>query len=347
MIAVELRTIDTVGNASPVTSGSVTAAVSDADWADFPVGVASGADAAVAVVLHMPSGTAIPAAGLPVTVTDPGGQHATVLTDGTGTAYFHGLATGDHLANAAQAAGTEEVSDQHLWINPGVRTEHRIDLRLTGVAYPAPGLAAASSTDDFPDGVQEIADCLQNFPVAICYQWLGDALRATSVANTLFGVSGGVPDSTRANAFKHSYSVAMFTRTMLTKFSGAGPAHWGYDYARLHELSDRASGDIEIRRASFMDTNNNLVAYNFVRDHPSRNTAQLCSTLRTAARNARYVRFPAGADDVSVPPNDDRTRLMFIRPYSSGLDGSGNPVDAGFFPESKPCKYALQRYAEL
>jgi hypothetical protein len=54
-----------------------------------------------------------------------------------------------------------------------------------------------------------------------------------------------------------------------------------------------------------------------------------------------------GADDVSVPPNDARTRLIFIRPYSSGLDGSGNPVDAGFFPESKPCKYALQRYAEL
>jgi hypothetical protein len=68
---------------------------------------------------------------------------------------------------------------------------------------------------------------------------------------------------------------------------------------------------------------------------------------RSIARDAQYVRFPAGADDVSVPPNDDRTRLMFIMSYSSGSDGSGNPVDAGFFPESKPCKYALQRYAEL
>jgi hypothetical protein len=92
---------------------------------------------------------------------------------------------------------------------------------------------------------------------------------------------------------------------------------------------------------------NNLVAYNFVRDHPTRNMTQLCSTMRYGAKNARYVEFQGHDDSVSVPPNDERTRLIFIRRYSPEVDGSGNPVDGQFFPESKPCKYALQRYAEL
>jgi hypothetical protein len=237
------------------------------------------------------------------------------------------------------------VSDQHLFITPGTPTTHRIDLRLQGEDYGA-GVASRALPSSDSDGPREVRDCINNYPLKICYQWLGDALRADSVASTLFGTLGVVADNTRANAFKHSYAVSLFVRTMITQFGDDGPPHWGYDYARLHELKDRESSNPDKRHSSFMDTNNNLVALNYTTDHPTRNMAQLCTTIRSKAKNARYVKFPEGADTVDVPPNNLRTRLIYIRAYDPDVDGSGNPIDGGFFPESKPCKYALQRFAE-
>lgn len=337
VIDLEVRTINSLGVASPTSSQSITATVYDSLTQDFPEGDAHGAVAAVTVVLHTTDGTIQPVGGLPVTVTDQAGARTTILTGEGGVAYFHGLTPGPHHVMPAQAGGVTATTSDELVIPAAGRAEHRMEL----VIDDDNDSLATRAADSSPDGPKDFMRCVADIPVRICTQFIGDGLRAIFVAEVLFG---GRPDQYRADAFKHSYAVSRFTRTMLTKFKDDGPVSYAYAFARGHELDDRQSSDIRVRRASFMDTNNNFVGYNYTRKHPTRNGNQLCSTMRGKSKNARYARYRTGQDEVGVPPDGERTRLIFNNPFQPGRAGTGKPQDAGFYPEFKPCKYAHERY---
>lgn len=347
IIDLEVRAVNAIGIVSAAVSQSVGAELSDLEQ-DFAEGDDSaGASAAITVELRGTDGVSIPVGGLPVTVTDTAGAHVTMLTTETGVVYFHGLSPGQYSVAAVQAGGVSAMTSDQFVVMADQRAEHLIRLEINHDSSQTTARAT-----QVPSGVNDLFACIEDLdiPVKVCSQFVGDALRATFVTNVLFstgslGGYGGVPDDTRANAFRHSYAVARFTRTMLTKFKNDGPVTWAYRFARAHELQDRQSDDIRVRRSSFMDTNNNLVGYNYTTDHPTRNGAQLCSTMRTKSKHARYARvYPTGQDEIPVPPDAERTRLIYNLPYNPDVAGTGNPTDPGFFPQLKPCKYALARY---
>ena len=346
VIELQVRAVNEAGVVSSAVAETVTTGVFDADSHDFPAGDSVGANAEITVELRATDGTLVPVGGLPITATDATGARTTMLSREDGVAYFHGLSPGEYTVVPAQAGGVSPTTSDHFTVVAEQRTEHHMVLEIDEPP------AATSARLQVPSGVNDLLACIDDLgiPLKVCSQFLGDALRATFVTNVLFatdsqGPYGGVPDDTRANAFRHSYAVSRFVRTMLTTFKDDGPVTWAYQFARAHELEDRESPFVDVRRSSFMDTNNNLVAYNYATAHPTRNGTQLCSTMRTKSKHARLAHyFDSSTDEIPVPPDNERTRLIYNLPFNPDVAGTGNPDDPGIFPESKPCKYALARY---
>jgi hypothetical protein len=119
---------------------------------------------------------------------------------------------------------------------------------------------------------------------------------------------------------------------------------YAYDFARNHELDDRKSPDIAVRRSSFMDTNNNFVGYNYTKANPTLNGAQLCNAMRTKTKYARLARYAAGSDEVPVPPDGERTQLIYNLAHDANVDGGEGPTHVRYFTGFRPCSYAERRY---
>lgn len=330
IVTLEVRSYDAVGNLGVTASAAITVEELSDDVRDFPLGDPDTANAAVKVTLDIGDDETIEVGGLPVTVTDALGSHVTMLTANNGIASFAGLAPGEYRATPAQAGGTTVDGSSRMTVVSGQRVEHEIKLVPEGL------LARSSS----PSGFTDLRRCLARIPPSICAQFAGDGLRAIATTRTLFG---GSPDRHLANSFQHSYGVARFTRTMLTKFR-EHPVKYAYDFARNHELDDRKSPDIDIRRASFMDTNNNFVGYNYTKANPTLNGAQLCNAMRTKTKYARLAHYAAGRDEVPVPPDGERTQLIYNLAHNANVDGGEGPTHVSYFPSFRPCSYAERRY---
>jgi hypothetical protein len=331
VLQLEARSIDNVGNVSDVAGASVTA-MAAGSFTDFPIGSADGANVIATVQLRTTDGDLVPVGGLPVQLTDADSNPRAVLTDDDGNAYFTASESASYRLKPIQSGGVAISGDETFYLHAG-EVIHR-----TFILDPSVSTRRVRSPGTSPSGPKDFFRCIKEIPIKVCISFFGDALRATFAATVLFGyeAKGDVPDSTLANAFKHAYAVARFARTMRTKYPD-DPIHWAY------EVDDEKSPSVDVRRASFMDTNNNLVGYNLVaRYRPNKNVRQLCDSIRAKTRRALLLHFdePNG-DSVALLPKDERQQLAYI------VSPSQKAIEAKWFPNYQPCTYALTRYDQV
>jgi hypothetical protein len=105
-----------------------------------------------------------------------------------------------------------------------------------------------------------------------CFYFYEDAIKAQHFAERLFTADEDKSDDTRANAFKHSYWIALMVRSLAADdgFSdGAADYHMALEFANAHEARTRTSVRPEDRRSRTMDDHNNRLGYDFaIRNEP-------------------------------------------------------------------------------
>lgn len=306
---------------------------------EYPIGDAAAANLVVTVSLAQENGTEVTLPGVIVGVEDSAGNRRAIRTDSEGRGSF-ALPGGTYSIELPKVAGVDVSGPQTALVGTG-RTD--VALRLMPQAEFEEDATTTSRTfataaqAPYPSGAKDFVNCVSSTPLRICREFFKDALLAEYVGSVLFGYQGGVPDSTRANAFKHSYAVARFTRTLRADFPGERLSY-AYDFADGHEERDRKSDLITVRRASFMDTNNNLVGYHYARKRPSLTGGQLCTKMRGKIYTAVRLQFGPGEERAAVPENDADRRVLFY------IKSSRLPVEAQYFPRFQACEYALRRY---
>jgi hypothetical protein len=232
------------------------------------------------------------------TTTGPRGGMPVVLRSSSGLVY-------PTATNGDGKATYTEVPDGTYELTMGYGTEKRETVTAGGgerkrYAYQAStGYSYTTAERNFCIATREKA--------LACAHFSDDADIAARFAERLFTQPEGHSDGTKANAFKHSFWVALMVNSLL-QGEGMDGEHpeWAIDFAERHE-SDSSQGDLNNRRESAVDMHNNVVGYNYARAHlpdargRMHNDTFFCNTVRHLVPRGRRVRFQKGSSSLKPP----------------------------------------------
>lgn len=357
-LAIELRCSDSVGNDAQAAQTVTVEASDPPDVQDFPV-----ADAANATLVVRPwtksdynptytSDAAMP--DMPVSYRRVGDSGAIgVLANGDGEARLN-LPAGEYEVWLPQTVDSDSSEPRRVSVALGSSTVVEVAVDLTGGASssraPASTLVDTRLATAVEGLIREAWGCaryLRPSQLGFCRRLRALVNRVYAIEATLWGIPlAGLRDTTRMNAFQHSFATAYALRLAQVDYSPQFPNGIGpdtvLDIVFAIEDEPRNSSDLATRRASFQDRNNNNVGFNFQVTHQHYSAPMLCSSMRSKSFNARRAQYPDGEDRIPGNPSPrDQTRLI----YNLNYGAAERARSAATFPNSRPCTYAFRRTA--
>jgi len=354
---VALRCVDNVGNRAETSYSIAVSAVDPPDTQDFPV-----ADAPNATLLVRPwtksqynpaysTDAAMP--DMPVSYRRVGAATATgVLTSADGVARLD-VPAGDYEVWLPQSVDPRASVPRRVTASTDPSSPVDIAVDVTGGATSArSSVAAVQTTGDLhlasslEDSIANAQKCKNRLPViarGFCLKLRAMANRVYAIEAILWGTNiDGLRQDSRMNAFQHSFATAYAVRIAQKEFnvySEVISPDVVLDIIMSIEDDARVDPEIDTRRASYQDRNNNNVGFNFQLTNTSYSAPMLCSSMRSKSFNARKVSFPSGLDYIPGNPLPrDQTQLIYFRTVTPNL-----ATPSSRFPANHPCTYAFKK----
>lgn len=311
-VEVQVRSVDQVGNTSPVTSEVLSAESGNS--------AATAGVATYRLKLQMDPGYGAPhpSAGTPVELEGEG----VTLQKETGT--------------------DGRVSFSNL--EPGA---YKVDPLADPEGSPSFDVqvsAAPTSTDlvtissGYAPGPEEKRFCATNG--TYCIGFISDVGEAEEKTERLFTQPEGGSDSTRANAFKHAYWHAVMVNTIAqNNLLDDDKFYKAREFGTAHEAASLKSPKLASRRASAMDLHNNKIGYDWaVRHSPggdgNHDDEWFCWTIRSGALEAKQGTFrPRGTVLRGVPAS----RLAYLKRFHQGTGERIRAFRNAEFSNGKAC----------
>ena len=354
---IALRCTDNVGNTAETTQTVTVEASDPPDVQDFPV-----ADAPNATLIVRPwtksdyNPTYTPDAAMPdmpVSYRRVGAATTGVLTNAEGVARVN-VPPGDYEVWLPQSVDRTASEPRQVTVaaNPRPPVDIAVDVRggtstsrnSTAAAVEVPGdLRLAAGLEDTIANAQKCTNRLPNVARGFCLKLRAMANRVFAIEATLWGIElRDLRDTTRMNAFQHSFATAYAVRIAEREFnvySEVIAPEVVLDIIMSTEDDARNDPNVRTRQASYQDRNNNNVGFNFQQARRTYSAPMLCSSMRSKSFNARKVTFPDGEDFIPGNPSPrDQTRLIY---RDTGPFNLARP--ASEFPASHPCTYAFRK----
>jgi YD repeat-containing protein len=329
-VAVDVRSIDEVGNVSPTVSQTMSIAQpSDTDDQDGPTAGTGDTTVTIKVRSDDGEGGTDPVTGHYVVLSDDE-DDVTVRTDGDGDAVFEGVEAGTHTYKLLTRDTTYDVSVPGSGsIERTITIDSEAGLQaLTESADPLPAdYRAFCATGKY----REISVAAPG--LLACRHWDADADLAEYLDNRLYETRGGprAHDDTRANALRHMmWNALMVASVFQSNLIVNDDNH--YNAAKtfsvdVYEYQARRDRDPDIRRGSTMDRHNNRLGWGYMRRRTPDEIGStvpdfgVCKRIRHLVGSARKAVFISGESDVLRQPVND-FRPLFIR----DLDDTGFKV---------------------
>jgi hypothetical protein len=297
---VEVRSVDAVGNLSDVASSTVTVNADDVhDDND---------EATLAVQVRVAGG--VPADGIPINVDAPGDATLSAETDADGRVEFGALPAGVYAVEPVSddRFGTISTVARTLDLAPGDNEVVTLDVTAAGLDDTIQH-AVCSILDDVIGQAcrlnsKELDFCERWWSAGYCIDFAYDQKKAFELTRRVWDFHAQ-PDGTKANAFTHSYYVAMMSFSMRYAWFDEQRRQCG-SYYDCRDLALEFSTIHESKHdmPAKMDLHNNARGWNFANDNQfyynshdgqvhKHNDEFLCSKLLTSARRARRYRVAA------------------------------------------------------
>ena len=246
-------------------------------------------------------------AAIPVSYTIQGGTIAvTVSHTQPGVEYPVIADTNPNEYNSTVFAEMHDELMRHLGETtpPASDADYEIEDVVEDTDMPA----SASETPNYPPNAREKAFC-RDWPL-LCLKFDSDKRKANKLTEHLFGSS---VDSTKSNAFLHSFWVALMVESIESLPGDAGDGYYlALDFSTRHEDEKWLSSDFDTSLISYMDLHNNDVGWYFADDHArDHNDEYMCSGMKNKVSQGKYSRHR--------PAWDDPDQLVWIKNRRRGL----------------------------
>jgi YD repeat-containing protein len=316
-IEYEARVVDGAGLNSPALTGTLVAVEGcatpwDVDFCaeddDRPIQAEPGTGPETLTVRIDPSQASATLAsdadlsGMRVTVRTPDGQFLVDETDANGVATFPGVAAAEHDVSFVGFPHNNWFQDVERPVTPAGSTP---------AAHMAINLP--KKCDILPDDYCTMTRAEKTFvarhPIMAVAYW-HDQKVAIEATERMFDIPEPqkVPDSTKANAFLHSFWTGLMTKSAYDRV--LDPVGTAMEYATAHESDAQASRKPLVKNASDMDMHNNKVGNLFAkRSEANRHSDyRICVGMRRATFGGKMGRRGA-----------TQLQLYWLRDMPAGL----------------------------